>query len=198
MEETQIIEEPIVTTGSTTTQEETTKAITTDSTPTNPSSLLKNLVSNRPLSRYCLRLVDREKPQLIALMLGSNRIGRSAQSDYCILDKSVSKSHAIVEVTEDEASKTIRCEIKDQAAVNRIRLITKEADNNKEINTLFEKNESKVIHPDDYVLLGSVKFQLSKVINRYFMITLVYISVDRSQRDMFKHVFILILRNFLS
>ena len=159
MEETQIIEEPIVTTSSTTTQEET----KTDSTPTNPSSLLKNLVSNRPLSRYCLRLVDREKPQLIALMLGSNRIGRSAQSDYCILDKSVSKSHAIVEVTEDEASKTIRCEIKDQAAVNRIRLITKEADNDKEINTLLEKNESKVIHPDDYVLLGSVKFQLSKV-----------------------------------
>jgi hypothetical protein len=196
MEETQIIEEPIVTTSSTTTQEET-KAITTDSTPTNPSSLLKNLVSNRPLSRYCLRLVDREKPQLIALMLGSNRIGRSAQSDYCILDKSVSKSHAIVEVTEDEASKTIRCEIKDQAAVNRIRLITKEADNDKEINTLLDKNESKVIHPDDYVLLGSVKFQLSKVTilslfqkkNPYFMITIVYMSFER---DMFKHAFILI------
>lgn len=80
MDDTQLIEDSI--TVPVTTTIETSKTI---------ASKLDNKKSN--LSKYCLRLVkqqhgnNEQTQKLIPLMIGKNLVGRSKQSDLCILDK---------------------------------------------------------------------------------------------------------------
>lgn len=153
MEETQLIEPTVA---ATVTASDGAKPLVSQEAAANDEHTHKP--TTLPLvSHYCLRLLEREKPQLLALAVGTNRLGRSAQSDQCILDKSVSKRHARLHVSLNEDDTLAKCEISDDGAVNHIRIVHGDA------TVTLDKDESRQIHLGDQIYFGSVKFQLSKV-----------------------------------
>lgn len=170
MDETQIIEPtaPVsVSLTSTTTTTETT-------TTTNNDIVKKSSIPDRHLSHYCLRLVDRSTT-VVGLFAGPNRIGRSPDSQLCILDKSVSKSHACLHLTLNEDSNDlVKCEARDEGATNHTRVI--QSDNEKTVT--LDGDRPVEIRLGDRIVFGSVKFQFSMVnkTNNQQKITLIDLS----------------------
>lgn len=169
MDETQIIEPTVPVTISASSSSSTKTASSIQETPAPAASAadqsaLQDKEHRKALTRYCLRLLDRPG-ELVALVAGTpNRIGRSVDAHVCILDKSVSKSHARIQLTVDAKNdKLVKCELRDDGAVNNTRVIVVSGSDKKVQQKTVGKGHSLEIHLDDRVVFGSVKFQFSKV-----------------------------------
>lgn len=125
-------------------------------------TLEKNSITNKKaeLSNYCLKLVAPEKNGqtetfLLPLFQGMNKIGRSNNSDICILEKNVSKNHINIELNESPVGELVTCTLTDNGALNRTKL---------ENDTVLNKNESLPLKLNNTFFIGLTNFKFVKVI----------------------------------
>lgn len=122
----------------------------------------KNSIANKKaeLSNYCLKLVAPEKNGqtetfLLPLFQGMNKIGRSNNSDICILEKNVSKNHINIELNESPVGELVTCTLTDNGALNRTKV---------ENDTVLNKNESLPLKLNITFSIGLTNFKFVKVI----------------------------------
>lgn len=126
----------------------------------NQSQKIKaELVKKPEISHFCIKLLnpsraDNVEHPILPLMSGLNKIGRSNSSDICILDKNLSKVHASIEISENNAGELLECSIRDCGSLNKLKING---------NKLIDTNECSELKINDIIFFGMVILKFIKV-----------------------------------